>query len=122
MSRSDEAGGKDGAAWEEVLASVPPAERVAGGCPCRRDSDSALYTKHRQSFDHDHVLVDLKERFDTVLAELESVAGWQTARIKRPVLILGSLDGVETGVRQLPRAKPLETAVMRVGGHAGGRS
>ena len=98
------------------LQSVLPGAVLVGG------TATALYTKHRQSFDHDHVLVDLKERFDTVLAELESVAGWQTARIKRPVLILGSLDGVETGVRQLPRAKPLETAVMRVGGHAGGRS
>ena len=25
----------------------------------------------------------------------ESVAGWKTARIQRPVLILGSLDGIE---------------------------
>jgi hypothetical protein len=28
---------------------------------------------------------------------------------------LGSLDGVETGVRQLRRAKPLETTVIQVG-------
>jgi hypothetical protein len=76
---------------------------------------SALYTGHRFSFDHDHVLPDLRERFDTVLAELEAVAGWETARINRPVQILGSLDGVETGVRQLRRPQPLETTVMRVG-------
>jgi len=44
------------------------------------------------------------------------VAGWETARIERPVVILGSLDGVETGVRQLRRAMPLETAVMQVAG------
>ncbi|MCX5977516.1 MAG: hypothetical protein NTV33_12020, partial [Coprothermobacterota bacterium] len=43
------------------------------------------------------------------LAELESVAGWKTARVKRPVQILGSLDGIETGVRQLMRDEPLET-------------
>jgi len=44
-----------------------------------------------------------------VLAALESVAGWKTARLKRPVLILGNLDGIETGVPQLIRDEPLET-------------
>jgi hypothetical protein len=49
---------------------------------------------------------------DAVLAQLESVAGWKTARVRRPVQILGSLDGIETGVRQLIRDAPLETTVM----------
>jgi hypothetical protein len=88
-----------------------PDAPVAGG------TAAALYAGHRFSFDHDHVLPDLRERFDTVLAELEAVVGWETARIQRPVLILGSLDGVQTGVRQLGRARPLETTVMRVGEH-----
>ncbi len=35
--------------------------------------------------------------------------GWQTARVARPVQILGSLDGIETGIRQLRRNAPLET-------------
>jgi len=47
---------------------------------------------------------------------LESVAGWKTARVRTPVQILGSLDGIETGVRQLIRETPLETAEMQVGG------
>ena len=38
---------------------------------------------------------------DEVLHELESVAGWKTVRVRRPVQILGSLDGIETGVGQL---------------------
>ena len=46
---------------------------------------------------------------EAVLAELEAVAGWKTARIQRPVQILGSLDGIETGIRQLIRQEPLET-------------
>jgi hypothetical protein len=46
------------------------------------------------------------------LKELESVAGWKTARVQRPVLILGSLDGIETGIRQLIRDEPLETTVF----------
>lgn len=78
---------------------------------------SALYAGRRMSFDHDHVVADLRERFDVVLAELEAVAGWKTARVMRPVLILGSLDGIETGVRQLRRTRPLETTVMHVGDH-----
>lgn len=49
---------------------------------------------------------------EDVLKELESVAGWKTARVQRPVQILGSLDGIETGVRQLIRDEPLETTVV----------
>lgn len=70
---------------------------------------SAIHAEHRFSRDADHVLTDLRQRFDEVLAELESVAGWRTARVQRPVQILGSLDGIETDVRQLIREQPLET-------------
>ena len=38
--------------------------------------------------DADHVLTDLRGRFDDVLAQIESVAGWRTARVNRPVFIL----------------------------------
>ena len=62
---------------------------------------SAIHAEHRFSRDADHVLTDLRSRFDDVLKELESVAGWKTARVQRPVQILGSLDGIETGIRQL---------------------
>jgi hypothetical protein len=64
----------------------------------------------------DHVFPDRRDRFDEVLAQLESVAGWRTARVKPPVLILGSLDGIETGVRQLIRERPLQTVEVAVGG------
>ncbi|MCY4200576.1 MAG: hypothetical protein OXD00_01115 [Gammaproteobacteria bacterium] len=63
-----------------------------------------------------HVVTDLKDRFDDVLTDLESVAGWKTARVRRPVLILGSLDGIETGVRQLIRSRPLETTSIKIQG------
>jgi len=77
--------------WEQLLA----AERHHAG--------------HRASHDGDHVLVDLRERFDEVLAALECAAGWRTERALRPVLVLGSMDGVMTGIRQLRRTQPLET-------------
>ncbi len=95
---------------------MPFAERVAGSGARGRDGFGAL--RGALFFvRHDHVLADLKERFDAILTELESLAGWETARIKKPVLILRSLDGVETGVRQLRRARPLETTIMHVGDH-----
>lgn len=74
---------------------------------------AALHAGHRQSLDGDHVIEDLRGRFDEVLAALEAAAGWQTARVQRPVLILGRLDGVMTGIRQLRRTRPLETETLQ---------
>mgnify|MGYP001160700822 CR=1 FL=1 len=95
--------------WERLLAAerhlqalVPKAVLVGG-------TAAALHAEHRVSLDGDHVLTDLGERFDKVLEDLEAAAGWKTARIRRPVLILGSLDGILTGIRQLRRVRPLET-------------
>jgi hypothetical protein len=55
------------------------------------------------------VLLDLRDRFDEVLAALENASGWVTARVQRPVLVRGTLDGIMTGIRQLRRTRPLET-------------
>jgi len=71
-------------------------------------SAAALHAGHRLSLDDDHVVRDLIDRFDEILEALEATDGWVTARVKRPVLILGSLEGVETGIRQLIRQRPLE--------------
>ena len=95
--------------WEQVLASAAHLQRILPGAVLVGGSAAAMYAAHRLSTDADHVLTDLRQRFDEVLAELEAVAGWKTARVKRPVQILGSLDGIETGVRQLIRDEPLET-------------
>ena len=73
---------------------------------------AALHARHRVSYDGDHVMTELREHFSGVLARLEALAGWRTARIAPPVLILGQLQGVETGIRQLRRAQPLETEVI----------
>lgn len=95
--------------WEQVLSSAARLQRILPDAVLVGGTASALYAHHRLSRDADHVLTDLRQRFDRVLAELESVAGWKTARVQRPVQILGSLDGIETGVRQLIREQPLET-------------
>lgn len=56
---------------------------------------------HRTSLDGDPMLADLRDHFDEMLATLEAVAGWSTDRVQRPVLILGQLEGVLTGIRRL---------------------
>ncbi len=73
-------------------------------------SAAAFYAGHRDSFDHDHVLADLAERFDAVLEAVESQDGWVTNRVAYGRIILGALGGIETGVRQLIRRTPLEVA------------
>ncbi|MHB1765118.1 MAG: hypothetical protein ACYCS1_06235 [Gammaproteobacteria bacterium] len=75
-----------------------------------------MHAEHRFSREADHVLTDLRSRFENVLKELESVAGWKTARVQRPVQIRGSLDGIETGIRQLIRDEPLATTVVNYHG------
>ncbi len=78
---------------------VPDAVLVGG-------SAAALYAGHRGSYDHDHVLGDLAQRFDVVLEAVESTAGWVTNRVTPGKVVLG---GIETGIRQLIRRRPLET-------------
>jgi hypothetical protein len=99
-------------AWEDVLSAACRLQKILPDAVLVGGTSASLYAKHRLSRDADHVLTDLRLRFDDVLAQLESVAGWKTARVKKPVLILGSLDGIETGIRQLIREQPLETDVI----------
>lgn len=98
--------------WELVLSSAARLQRILPDAVLVGGTASAVHAEHRFSRDADHVLTDLRARFDEVLAQLESVAGWKTARVQRPVLILGSLNGIETGVRQLIRDEPLETVIL----------
>jgi hypothetical protein len=102
--------------WEEVLSAAAHLQRILPDAVLVGGTAAAIYAGHRLSTDADHVLTDLRQRFDQVLAELESAAGWKTARVRPPVQILGSLDGTETGVRQLIRDRPLDTTeIERLG-------
>jgi len=101
--------------WEQLLSAAAHLQQILPGATLVGGTAVAIFAHHRLSRDADHVLPDLRHRFDEVLAELESVAGWRTARVKRPVLILGSLDGIETGVRQMIREQPLETQEVEIG-------
>ncbi len=82
---------------------VPDAVLVGG-------SAAALYAGHRDSFDHDHVLANLSDRFDIVFEALESEGEWVTNRVRPGKIILGQLGDIEVGVRQMIRKRPLETS------------
>jgi hypothetical protein len=94
--------------WTAVAAAAVRLQDLVPDAVLAGGTGAALHARHRVSFGDDHVLADLSERFDEVLAHLEQSDGWLTARVNRPVLILGSLDGIETGIRQLIRRRPLE--------------
>ena len=102
--------------WDLVLSAAAHLQRILPDAVPVGGTASAIHAHHRFSRDADPVLTDLRVRLDAVLNQLESVAGWKTARVQRPVQILGSLDGIETGVRQLIQEQPLETMVFE---HAG---
>jgi hypothetical protein len=95
--------------WERLLAAERHLQYLIPGAVLVGGTAAVLHARHRISLDGDHVLEDLRHRFHEVLATLEAAAGWQTERVQRPVLILGQLDGVLTGIRQLRRTRPLET-------------
>jgi hypothetical protein len=103
--------------WDRVLTSAAHLQEIFPDAVLVGGTATAIHAKHRVSSDADHVLTDLRTRFNEVLAQLESVAGWKTARVRRPVQILGSLDGIETGIRQLIRDEPLETKQVTQQGH-----
>jgi hypothetical protein len=71
---------------------------------------AALYADYRLSLDHDRVMGDLAARFEMVLDVLDSDDGWATNRLVYGKVILGNLDGIEAGVRQMIRKRPLESA------------
>ena len=102
--------------WERVISAAAELQNLIPGCVLVGGSATAIHAKHRLSMDADHVLKDLKDRFDNLLEFLEKHKDWKTARIQPPKLILGNFYGVETGLRQLIRSKPLETESVEFSG------
>jgi len=97
---------------QRVLSSAARLQQLVPDAVLVGGSAAALYAGHRESFDHDHVLVDLVQRYEQVLEAIEASDGWATSvrASSPPLTILGSLDGVEAGLRQMRRVRPLETA------------
>jgi hypothetical protein len=101
---------------EDVLEKAAQLQELVPGAVLVGGSAAALYAHHRQSFDHDHVVADLAGRFDTILENLEALGDWSMTRAQPGKIILGELGGIETGVRQLLRSRPLETIATEVRG------
>ncbi len=98
------------AAAAHLQALVPDAVLVGG-------TAAALHAEHRLSFDHDHVLMDLSARYAEIVEAVEASEGWVTSvrASSPPLTLLGSLDGVEAGLRQLRRTRPLEVLEFPTG-------
>ena len=108
------------ATLRQVLKSAARLQTVVPDAVLVGGSAAALHAGHRDSFAHDHVLADLVDRYETVLGAVEATEGWATSvrASKPPFTIMGSLDGIEAGLRQMRRIRPLETLEVTVGTNA----
>ncbi len=102
---------------QRVLKSAARLQQVVPDAVLVGGSAAALHAGHRDSYDHDHVLADLVERYEQVLEAVEATEGWATSvrASKPPFTIMGRLGGVEAGLRQMRRTRPLETQKVAVG-------
>lgn len=98
----------------QVLESAARLQEVVPDAVLVGGTAAAYYASHRASFDHDHVLADLRERFDAVLEAIEATDGWITNRLVPYKIILGELGDIEAGVRQLIRSRPLEVVEVEL--------
>ncbi|MGL5928456.1 MAG: hypothetical protein ACRCY8_05935, partial [Dermatophilaceae bacterium] len=100
-----------------VLRSAARLQEMVPDAVLVGDTAAALHAEHRLSFDHDHVLEDLAARYATVVEAVEASDGWATSvrASSPPLTLLGSLDGIEAGLRQLRRTRPLEVQELTVG-------
>lgn len=97
-----------------ILESAARLQTLVPGAVLVGGTAAILYADHRESNDHDHVLADLADRFEMVLDAVEADEGWATNRIIPGKVILGNLDGIEAGVRQMIRRTPLEVTKLRL--------
>jgi hypothetical protein len=70
--------------WEQVLSAAAHLQEILSDATLVGGTEVAIFTQHRLSRVADHVLPDLRHKFDDVLAQLEAVAGWRTARKLHP--------------------------------------
>jgi hypothetical protein len=100
---------EDAGLWGRVVEAGVKAQRLVPGAVAVGGTAAAIYAAHRVSLDTDHLVYGLKERFDAVLDILESSPEWKTARTNRPILILGSIGGMEVGFRLPRRQSAIQT-------------
>lgn len=101
---------------DDVLEKAAELQELVPGAVLVGGSAAAVHAGHRESIDNDHVVADLAERFDSILEHLEALADWSMSRAQPGKIILGELGGIETGIRQLIRSRPLETTEIEIRG------
>ncbi|GAA0998960.1 hypothetical protein [Subtercola frigoramans] len=99
---------------ESVLDSAARLQQLVPDAVLVGGSAVAFYARHRYSLDGNHIVVDLRNRFDVVLDALEREGDWVTNRVTPGKIILGEIGGIEAGVRQLIRTTPLETQIVKL--------
>lgn len=107
---------KPSSTLKKVLDSAARLQEVVPDAVLVGDSAAALHAGHCDSFDHDHVMADLAARYGAVLEAVEATDGWATSvrASKPPMTIMGSLGGIEAGLRQMRRTRPLETCEVNL--------
>ncbi|MGI8700875.1 MAG: hypothetical protein ACR2JU_06675 [Nocardioidaceae bacterium] len=98
----------------DVLESAARLQRLVPDAILVGGSAAASYAGHRLSFDHDHVVADLRDRFEMVLDALESEPDWVTNKVVAGKIVLGRIGDIEAGVRQLIRKTALEFQDLRL--------
>jgi hypothetical protein len=104
--------------FDDVLQSAARLQDVVPDAVLVGGSAAVLYAGHRISYDHDHALADLSDRFDAVLGALEADPEWVLNHAVPGKIPLGRLGDIEVGIRQLMRKRPLETQVVEIPGGA----
>lgn len=102
--------------WETLLAHAATLQTKIPGAVLVGGTAAALHAGHRFSLDHDHVIRDLAKDYDTAVAALESIVGWRTRRRVKGKMVLGDVEQIDAGLRNLRRSAPLETTEIKVRG------
>lgn len=79
--------------WEKVLSSAARFKEILPGAVLVGATASALYARHRFPRDAGPFISNLQTHFDEVLAQLQSVAGWKTARVGASFRFSAALTG-----------------------------
>jgi hypothetical protein len=99
--------------WENMVNAGITAQKAVNEAIPIGGTIASLYANHRLSYDLDHLLMNLKGEFTEILELLSDVPGWKLAKKTTDKVILGSIDGVDVGFRQIKRRKPLATTVVK---------
>lgn len=94
--------------WEEVLSAAARLQTILPKAVLVGGTAAAMHVGHRLSADADPTLEDLVGQFDEVLETLESIGGWETARVKRPVLNLHRKEIEILGGAVPPRSQQVQ--------------